>query len=554
MFKENNTTKEKRKTQIKELAEIATEKINQNRLLLETLSLYQSQINNIKKILDKKSRLSISNNNNNNNNTIESTNITTNSEKIGTNINDAIKNDFLLYYQQLKSSMENLKEINKKLLQKYEMNYNIIFDDSSLNKLDLNKNRIDVFILDYELRQKDDLIRTLNINLTNSQRHTIFREAKRESEINRNTGTNYLTNDNLYLQRDLQYECKHYNKCINRIIKKKKNIENFKNMEKYFGEIIHHFKNEKEGNNKSTKNKIYSNDKSKKKSNNNKRKNNNNELGNNSHYGMEVDLMNSNEDDKKEKSYLPGIGQINSLFYSSDNLKLGNIQEKQRQKEKEKERKKKVKQEFNFLTVDELFNLDNEEGEKEMIIQEELHSDDEVIFEKKIKNKKRINTEYISDIKKQVPHLYFNQIEFNKKKVMNEADLYSFQRREYNKQNIDENIKTMKKKIKIMKRRIKINQQKLNALINFDKKAKEQYKVLKPIKVLSSMKDKNISFMRNEFYSYRSKKVNNNDIIKEVDEQNYTTQANNDVDFDYDDSDNDDVDDYSDKMRKKKEN
>ena len=135
---------------------------------------------------------------------------------------------------------------------------------------------------------------------------------------------------------------------------------------------------------------------------------------------------------------------------------------------------------------------------------------------------------------------------------MNEADLYSFQRREYNKQNIDENIKTMKKKIKIMKKRININQQKLNALINFDKKAKEQYEVLKPIKVLSSMKDKNISFMRNEFYTYRSKKVNQNDIIKEVDEQNYATQVNNNVDFDYDDSDNDDVDDYSDKMRKKK--
>ena len=189
-------------------------------------------------------------------------------------------------------------------------------------------------------------------------------------------------------------------------------------------------------------------------------------------------------------------------------------------------------------------------------------------MKKKIKNKKKINTEYLSQIKKQVPGLYLNQIEFNKKKVMNEADLYSFQRREFNRQNIDENIKTMKKKIKIMKKRIAINEEKLKALINFDKEVKEQYKVLKPIKVLSSLKDYNISFMKNEFYTFRTNNNKNykNDIIPEVDEKNYATQANNPVEFgdEYDkydpdakydlNEDDDDIDDYSDKMRKRNNN
>ena len=556
MLKGKNTKKEKRKTKIKELAEIATEKINQNKLLLETLSLYQSQINIIQKILDKRSKISI-NNNNNNSNSIETTNIATNSNVEGSNINAIIKNDFLLYYQQLKKCTDNLKEVNKKLLHKYEMNNNIIFDDSSLTKIDLNKNRIDVFILEYDLKQKNDIIKTLNNSLINARNHTLFREIRRETEINRNTGTNYLNTDNLYLQRDLQYECKQYNKCRNRIKKKQKNIEKYQKAEKYLAKIIQYFDKEKSNNNNKNNKKIFMNKNKKKESNKKleKNKQNNkfndfnsitiNELDNKYHMGMEVDLMDNNEENNnKEKSYLPGLEQINSMFYSSDNLKLGTLQEKERQN--------KVKQEFNFLTVDELFNLDNEEGEKEIIIQEELHSDDEVIFEKKIKNKNRINTNYITDIKKQVPHLYLNQIEFNKKKVMNEADLYSFQRREYNKQNIDENINTMKKKIKIMKKRVNINEQKLNALINFDKKAKEQYKVLKPIKVLSSMKDYNISFMKKEFYNYKSKK-NNNDIIKEVDEKNYATQANNKVEFGEDDSD-DDFDDYSDKMRKNNKN
>ncbi len=165
MLKGKNTKKEKRIIKIKELAEIATEKINQNKLLLETLSIYQSQINNIKTILDKRSKINI--NNNNNNNSIETTNITTNSNVEGSNINAIIKNDFLLYYQQLKRCTDNLKEVNKKLLQKYEMNNNIIFDDSSLTKIDLNKNRIDVFILDYDLKQKNDIIRILIILLFN---------------------------------------------------------------------------------------------------------------------------------------------------------------------------------------------------------------------------------------------------------------------------------------------------------------------------------------------------------------------------------------------------
>ena len=48
--------------QIKELAELATEKINENKILLQTLSIYQQQINIIKQILEKKSKLSNSTN------------------------------------------------------------------------------------------------------------------------------------------------------------------------------------------------------------------------------------------------------------------------------------------------------------------------------------------------------------------------------------------------------------------------------------------------------------------------------------------------------------
>ena len=576
MSKENNIKKQKRKLEIKELAQIATEKINENKILNETISIFQSQINLIKKILEKKSKINTDDSQGANNTTLNSTTgeIKINENNNQLNINSIIKNDFISYYEQLKQLVESSKEVNQKLIQKYETNNGIIFDETSLSKMDLNKYRIDNFLLDYEIHQKNDIIKKLIENVTNSKRHTIFREIKRETETNRIEGTNYLDSDNLYLQRDLQIESKSYNKCINNFHKKEKNIKKLKEILQSLKEYINFFEQEgkkvnKDNKDVGNKNLIFDKKKKdiktsnffsfspKKKSINKKNNNNNNndfnsfavdDLGKKYQFGGDSLMINEEEDDEdidiKDQTFFPQNNNLESLFFSEKNLRVSN---------QEKEKKKKVKQKFNFLTLDELFDLDNEEGEKEVIIQDELHSDDEVVFEKKIKNKNRICTDYLAQIKKQVPDLYFNQIEFNKKKVMNEADLYSLQRREYNKQNIDQNIKTMKKKIKIMKRRINVNEQKLKALIDFDKKAKEQYKVLKPIKVLSSMKDYNISFMKKEFYNYRTRKDIKSDVIDEVDEKTYKSELKNKNNYDkYKDEDDKfdfDDDDYSDKMR-----
>ena len=555
MSKETNSQKSKRKLEINELAKIATEEINKNKVLYDTILLYQQQLNIIKKIFDIKQKF----NTNESNDVIKNSKSNEIKDHNKENLNFSIKNEFLLYYNQLKNVVDELKTANNKLLQKYETNNKIIFDESSLTRIDLDKNRIDIFILDYELKQKNDMIKKLNENIINTKRYTIFREPKRETEINRNKGTDFLNTDNLYLQQDLQYECRNYNKCRNGLHKKEKKIEKIKNLEKYLKEAINYFQKENKtynnknnlifNKNKDIKGNIFQFSKNKKKSNSqNKNELNSitiNNLGKKYIFDDDSDSLDEkNEKISNENTYFTTHNNLNSLLFSSDNLKFSN-------KSNEKEKRKKVKQKFNFLTVDELFDLTNVEGEKEVIIQDELHSDDEIIFEKKIKNKNRICTEYLPQIKKLVPGLYLNQIEFNKKKVMNEADLYSFQRREYNKQNIDENIKTMKKKIKVMKKRLFINQKKLIALIDFDKKAKEQYKVLKPLKVLSSMKDYNIKFMKNEFYNYRTKKE---DVIPEEEEKKVEhNKIENDDSFDEKNRYelDDDIDDYSDKMRKR---
>ena len=40
---------------------------------------------------------------------------------------------------------------------------------------------------------------------------------------------------------------------------------------------------------------------------------------------------------------------------------------------------------IDLLTVSQLFDVNNDEGKSEAIIDDELHSDDEVIFEQKVK-------------------------------------------------------------------------------------------------------------------------------------------------------------------------
>lgn len=546
MYTERDSKLEK-KLKIKELAQIATEKINENKILSKTLFLYQQKIDAIKSIMNLK--------NNNENSEIKTTSNSTEIKNTNTdlNLNDSIKNKFITYNEEMKKLHEDLKQSNKKLFQKYQKNNNIAFDETSLQKIDLQKYRTDNFILYYDLKPKNDIIKKLNENVINSRRYSVFREIKRESFVTAINSENYLNNDNLYLQRDLQIECKHYNKCINRLKKKLKNLNQIKQNEEYLHKVMNYFEKENNITLKNKESSIFNKKKDKEQSNfltfsSNKKKNANNrkkntmnknnynsitidELG--KKYQFEEDFIDLGGGYNDDQTYISNKGGINNLLFPNE----------EENKNKNEKKKEKVKKKYNFLTVDELFDLENDESEKEQIIQDELHSDDEVIFEKKIKNKARINTMYLKEIKKKVPNLYLNQIEFNKKKIMNEADLYSYQRREYFKHNIDENIRLMKKRIKKLKKRLSINKQKLQALIEFDKKAKEKYEVLKPLKVQSSLKDYNISFMKREFYNFRNKK---NDVIDEVDEKNYDNEEKKN-----EESEDGDVDDYSDEMRRK---
>jgi hypothetical protein len=438
-----NSKKQKRKEQIISLATDAKTKINQNKILSEQIDNYNKHLQMIKSFMNKYSQKNVISENK-------------------PDENENIKNEFKNYYQQLKKYVEELKEATKKIKQKYETNSDIYFDDVSGDKLNYKQIQVDFFILSYSLEQKLNIIKKLKESIHYSKDYNIFREPKRETLVNPRYCEDNIDDLNIELQKYALYEFKQFNKYHNRCQKKIKKINNIKNKINIFKQIIKYFEQVNHGktnsNNKQKDQTQMIKNSDKNKNNNNKftnaiiknkkiinKKNYKDEEENNNYYntinpynyrGLNNDDFGKNLEDLNdyETDQTFNLGKnINNLFSLTSNINNNKAQ-------LDVKKNKKI----NLPTVEELFDLTNNEGEKEAIIDDELHSDDEIVFEKKIKSKKKIIDDKPS-IKKVIPNLYLSQIEFNKSKVMNEADLYSYQRRKFQRQNMDENIKMMKK-------------------------------------------------------------------------------------------------------------
>ena len=497
------TKKQKRKQQILALGQEATIKINQNRILSEQIDNYKKHIQMMKSFMNKYS---------------QNKKIT---ESLQNNNNEFIKNEFKNYFNDLKQSVDEIRESTKKLKQKYENNSDSYFDDIYGDYLNYKQNKVDAFILSYSLEQKLNIIKKLKESIHYSKDYNIFREPKRETLIETKYSEDYIDDINQELQRYALYEFKQFNKYFNKCQKKLKKVNFYKNKINIFKQVINYFEKFKNGKNNSSsinkKNsnniynskKIIKNKKSTSKKNYKSEEDNNfyNTINLNSFGGLNNDDFGDNLEDlntyETDQTFNFGKNFNDNLLFLTTENKKNLIQSKKNQK-------------INIPKFEELFDLENNEGEKEAIIDDELHSDDEVVFEAKIKSKKKIIIDYLPKIKKEVPNLYLSQIEFNKSKVMNEADLYSYQRRKFQTQNVDENIKMMRKKLKIIKRRCKKNEEKYEALQNFIKECENDYNRLKSIKVQMSVKQEKVNFMKKEFFHQHTK-----DVIDEEDELNY---------------------------------
>ena len=497
--------KQKQKEKIFSLAEDATSKIIKNKIISSQINNYSKHIEFIKSFIKK-----LSENNKLNNKSAQ--NITSIS---------LVKNELNNFIANIKSNIELLKSENNKLEQKYKTNHEKYFTVNSTNKIVEE----DAFILSYSLTQRLNIIKKLKQSIHTSKDYNIFQEPKRETLIDIKIGEENIERNNDNLQRLAFYEIKQFNKYYNRTQRKLKKINFYKNRIQIFNQIINYFRQ----NNNSNKNylKTYSDDK---RFNLHKNENDfNNNYNNNISYTVVKNKKPQNKKIyKKENGDLDTNLSINlfqvfnntdlnpstndtEIFYSLTNSQIINCKNDNDfiLNDSSLKKKKTIK----IPTVEELFDVANNEGEKEEIIDDELHSDEEVVFQPKVKQNKKIIKNYLPKIKEQIPKISLSLIEYNKMKVMNEADLYSYNKRQEQRGTHDENIKIIKNKLKIIKRRCGLNQKKLETLQNFVKECENDYNRLKSMKVQMSVKDKKIIFMKKDLFI--------NDKIDEEDEYNY---------------------------------
>ena len=489
----------KRKQQIFSLAEDAKLKIIKNRIISSQINNYNKYIESIKSFIDKCS---------------EKNKITEYNSKNKDNVS-YIKKECKNFLSGLKNNIINLKSEINKIRQKYDANNDLYFS------VDLNYKRAqeDSFILSYSLNQKLNTIKKLKESIHLSKDYNIFQEPKRETLINTKIAEDNLDRINEDLQKYALFEIKQFNKYYNRTQRKLKKRNLNKNKIQIFNQIINYFQQYNQGKKSNyiiqqKSNTLYnppSQTISKTKKHPDKKYYRKEDPDNINLTNIYLSLNNtdinpSTNDTEKYNSF--GEFTNNNLYNSSNLFPLSF--NKSIRKNSLKRNKLKIP------TVDELFDLANNEGEKEAIIDDELHSDDEIVFQPKVKQNKKIILNYLPKIKNQVPKISLSLIEYNKIKVMNEADLYSYNKRQEQRGNEDENIKIMKNKLKVIKRRCNLNQKKLITIQNFVKECENDYNRLKAMKVQMSVNEKEVTFMKKEFF-----KQHIVDKIDEEDELNY---------------------------------
>jgi len=338
-------------------------------------------------------------------------------------------------YHILKNEYLKLKEQKNKISQKCSSYEDEIFDEKNALRQSLELNKIDNFILLSQLKEKDYQILKLKDKIKEINSNYLFSNQKKEIKVNNNVGCYYLDNHletfSKKLMKELLYFNIHNTECVKLNTKLKKLTKKFE----YYNEIVNIFEK-----------KVIINIKNR----------------------YKEDKFNNNNSNNHANNIYDKKGNGNKISKKN----LGNKKDKK----------------INILTVSELFDINNDEGKTEAIIDEELHSDDEVIFEPRIKHQKKLTKgDNLKAIRSIVPRVDLSLINFNKKKVMNEADLYSFQNRKFKAQNVDEQIKEMYLKKKQILHKCKMNKKKLIAIKNFANTTQDSYKILKPLKLKTSV-------------------------------------------------------------------
>ena len=352
-----------------------------------------------------------------------------------------LSSQFSEYYSDVKVRCDKLKNDYNNFLSKFNNLFDECRSDITMGKPNLTEKKSLEFSLNYLNVEKNNTIKSLKDSIQSSKNYNLFREQKRDNLIDIAKGNIIVEKVNSNFQKKMLNQCKNFNKYINLIKKRKR-------------KIISISKNIKLLDNYVKTNELKLND----------------EI-----VASKIKKIYKEEEDKP------------NLIVSVPSRKLPKKHKEEQKneysdddKEVKKPKKPKNKIILDFIKVENLFDVSHEEGEEEKIIDNELHSDDENIFDNKLKAKSQLSTKYLNDIKKKIPSFNFKQIEFNRNKAK-EIDIYSLQRRDYKKNTIDIQIKEMEKNIEEMKNKLSYLKQKEKIMKEFIKKLEDNYESIKPM-------------------------------------------------------------------------
>lgn len=348
------------------------------------------------------------------------------------------------YFKEIENDYNNLKTNYDNIFSKCNSLLDECRSDISMGKPILTQTKVKEFSLHYLKLEKDDIINLLKESIKSSKKFKIFREQKRDSLMDIKDGNKEMETVTTDFHQNMLLECKKYNKNINKILLyQSKKIRISQNIE-----LLKQYINKNKVNNY-----IEFPKKNKKKIN-----------------GKEKDLKKDLMKSERIINY-----DRNKIKYQEDKFEYNSDDDKNKDKTIEIKPKNII---LDFIKITDLFDISNVEGEKETIIDNELHSDDESVFENKIRDKNQLSTTHLKEIKKTIHRLNLNQISYNTSKA-NEVDLYSLQRRNFKNKNLFSQIKEMQRKIKNKKNKLDILKQKENIMRDFIKKLKDNYESLK---------------------------------------------------------------------------
>ena len=423
---------------------------------------------------------------------------------------------FNSYINEIQKDYDNLnEEYEKKYFPKYQSLFDECLSDITMGKPVLKQYRAEDFVLDFLKQEKEDLINGLKKSIKQSKEYHLFREPKRDTIIDIKKGNKEIEKTTTELQQNMLYECKQCNKFSHRIKKYNEQIQIIKNnidiLKKYINEekskntIDKISTNNTNINNNNIENNVENNNNLSKEE--NKEKNKNKFL-----YGkfdlkgsINIGLFSPSFGHKENKENNEPISDENRGRGSDDRIKkkksgsLFNNKKNLKQVRPIMKVKNKIISEFK--KVEDLFNTSSEDDEKEKLIDDEIHSDDESVFEKKIKQPIKLTISHLNEVKQIIPEINLKQIEYNKFKIMKEDDLYSLQRRKFKSQNIESNIKELKKKIEKLNEKLNYIHRKEKAMKDYVDKKKQEYNTLrKYIRKETSVYKKDTQFIKKSLF------------------------------------------------------